>query len=195
MVTALVPRRIPTTDLVHRCPSKLASPDHQRVVEQAALFQVRQQGCRRPIGHPAVNFQQLVEIQVVVPVGVKQLNKTHSPLDHPPGQQTIRSIPPRRLIIQPVHLQRRRRFIREVQQVGSFGLHPVGQFIGRDAGRDLVIPGLLQTQRVESPNGVHPNPLEHLADPGRVLQVQDRLTFTAERHSAIGRREKPVCPQ
>ncbi len=80
--------------LAHRRPAELAAPDDQRVVEQSALFQVRDQGrmpADRPRGQtrsrPVVRFS--AAAAVVVPVGVVELHEADAALHQPTGQQTV----------------------------------------------------------------------------------------------------------
>ena len=82
MVAALLPLR-------GRRPAELAAPDDQRLVQQAALLQVRQQGRDRLVGLPGV-VAVVQDVAVVVPrlaVAVIDLRHAHAALRQPAGHQ------------------------------------------------------------------------------------------------------------
>src|SRR5205807_367046 len=64
-----------TAALDHRRAAELAAPDHQRVVQQAALLQVLDQGGAGPVGVLAVLGQVLLEVAVLVPGLVEQFHE------------------------------------------------------------------------------------------------------------------------
>src|SRR6266536_4187637 len=81
--------------LRHRLPAKLAAPDDQRLVQQPAPLQVRQERMNRPIDLGSVDLQVLLDAVVGVPVllvvsaaGV-DLHETDAALDQPPRDQTL----------------------------------------------------------------------------------------------------------
>src|SRR5579875_4027840 len=69
--------------LEHWRAAKLTAPDHQRIVQQAALLQIRQEGIRRPISQAATDSHVACQVAVVVPAAVIQLNEAHAPLGQP----------------------------------------------------------------------------------------------------------------
>ena len=80
--------------LVHRRSAKLASPDHQRVLEQPAPLEVRQQGRDRPVDFLALLGQVLDDVvagtrAVAIPSPVEELNVAHPSLEQPAGQQAV----------------------------------------------------------------------------------------------------------
>ena len=62
MIAALLARRVAATHLVHGCSAKFTTPDHQGIVEKAALFQVQHQCGRSAISHVAVLFQLCIQV-------------------------------------------------------------------------------------------------------------------------------------
>ena len=72
-----------------RRPAELAAPDDQRVVEQAARLQVRQQRRDRPVALLGV-VAVVGDVAVIVPrlaVAVVDLHHAHAALDQPAGDQ------------------------------------------------------------------------------------------------------------
>src|SRR6185503_9997823 len=70
----------------HR-PAELAAPDDQRVVEQAALLQVLDEGGRRLIGVTALDGELRGQIVVLIPASVDELDEADAALREAPGQQ------------------------------------------------------------------------------------------------------------
>ena len=74
--------------------TEFASPDHQRLVEQTASFQILQQTGDRLIGGKGIVLVSGFETAVLVP-GLKasrcviELHESHAPLDEAPGQKTL----------------------------------------------------------------------------------------------------------
>ena len=70
-------------------PSKLTAPDNQCVIEQAAGFEVFDQGGAGLVGVPGLSFDALGQAAVVVPVTVAQLDEADAPLGQTASQETI----------------------------------------------------------------------------------------------------------
>ena len=135
-------------------------PDHQRRVEQAALLQVLEQRRHRLIGHAAVERQLLVEVAVMVPRGVIQVDEAHAALDQPAGQQAVGGeavvLTPAaaaagpRLAIRPVDAVRSSvSFVSPLRSIssGAGRLHAEGQFVRRDAAVDFRIAEVVRAAR------------------------------------------------
>ena len=76
--------------LGHRRAAELAAPDDQRVVEHAALLQVLDQRRRAAWSTSlAVPAMSLLDVAVVVPVAVVELDEPHAALGQPAGQQAV----------------------------------------------------------------------------------------------------------
>ena len=60
---------------------ELAAPEHDRVLQQAALLQVHDQRGGGLIGVAALQFQLRVQVAVLIPAGVHQLHKADAALD------------------------------------------------------------------------------------------------------------------
>src|ERR1051326_2688531 len=73
----------------HGRPSEFATPNHQRVIQQAAALQVAdQRGCGL-IDFLADLIERLADIGVMIPVGVIKLHKPDTALDQTRRQETI----------------------------------------------------------------------------------------------------------
>ena len=69
--------------------AELAAPDHQRVVQQAALLEVLDQRGRGLVGVAALAANLLGQRGVLVPAHVEELDEAHAALGQPPGQQAV----------------------------------------------------------------------------------------------------------
>ena len=77
--------------LGHRRAAELAAPDDQRVVEHAALLQVGDQRRRRADRlRSAIAGDVVLDVAVMVPVAVIELDEPHAALGQPPRQQAVR---------------------------------------------------------------------------------------------------------
>ena len=140
--------------LDHRRPAELAAPDHQRVVEQAALLQVLDQRRAGLVGVLAILLEIRHEVAVLVPRLVEQLDEPDAPLDQPAGEQAV--VGERRLAwLGAVHVEDVLRLLGDVHELRGARLHPERHLERVDAGGDLgvadgVEPDLVQAvDRVE----------------------------------------------
>src|SRR5207245_707838 len=69
--------------------AKLAAPDHERVVEHAALLEVLDQRGGRLIGVLALNLELRRQVLMLIPAGVNELDIAHAAFRQPPGQQAM----------------------------------------------------------------------------------------------------------
>ena len=133
VVASLAPLR-------ERHPSELRVPQHERVLQQAALLEVAQQARDRLVGRQAHRRQLFQDAVVVVPIvgrtarSAPDLDEPHAPFDQPPGQQTALAEVLGRLFIQAVLLVSRRRFPAEIERFGGAQLHLRRQLVRPDAG-------------------------------------------------------------
>ncbi len=64
--------------LQERRATELTAPDDQRIVQQAALLKVFDQRRGRRVGIATLDFQLCVQIAMLIPTGVHQLDKPHA---------------------------------------------------------------------------------------------------------------------
>src|SRR5437868_2876226 len=89
--------------LAARRPAELGRPDHDRLVEQAALLEVLQQPGERPIDLGAQGGVVTLEGGVRVPgtgraAAVEDLHEADAALHQPPGRQALLAEGPRDLV-------------------------------------------------------------------------------------------------
>ena len=82
--------RLVDVALGHRRAAELAAPNHERVVEHAALLEVGDQRGARP-GRPTRHSSGDVRSDVVVevPIAVIEVNEPHAALGQPAGEQAV----------------------------------------------------------------------------------------------------------
>src|SRR5436853_103581 len=69
--------------------AELAAPNHQRIVQHAALFQVADQSRRRAIYLLGFECDVGLDTAVVVPIAVVELDESYTALGQPSGQQAV----------------------------------------------------------------------------------------------------------
>ena len=102
-------------------PAELAAPDHQRLVEQTALFQVLDEGGGGLVDVLALAADLRRQAAVLVPAAVHELDEPHAALDHPPGEQAVagEAAVDRAVSSRPYMSQDRLRLARQVGQLGD----------------------------------------------------------------------------
>ena len=176
-------------------PAEFAAPDHQRLVEQAALLEILHQGRGSLVRLEALLLQAPRQRVVVVPAAVEQLHAAHSALDQPAGQQAVAGICARLARVLPVHLHHALRLARKVRQFRHRGLHAVGHFVLCDAVLDLRIAELLEANSVQRAQVVQIGAPVLAGESVRVVEVQDRLPAGAELHGLVARGQEAAAPQ
>src|SRR5260370_17650959 len=73
----------------HGRSAKFAAPDHERIVEHAALLEVFDQRGTRLVGVFTVLLEIMLQIAVLVPRFVEKLHKAHAAFQEPPGEQAV----------------------------------------------------------------------------------------------------------
>src|SRR5690349_8741523 len=72
-----------------RQPAELAAEQHERFVKQAALFEIGQERGRRLIGRGRLIDQTLVQVVVMIPAWLADLDESHAGLAQPPGHEAL----------------------------------------------------------------------------------------------------------
>ena len=122
--------------LGHRRPAELAAPDDQGLVEHAALLEVLDQGGGAAVDLGGGPADVALEVAVVVPVAVIELDEPDAALGQAAGQQAVRgegAVAP----LGAVEVEDVLRLVRDVHQLGDARLHPEGRLVGADPGGDL----------------------------------------------------------
>ena len=130
-----------------RLASEFAAPDHQRVVEHAALLQVLEKACNRLVGVAAVVLVVLHEIAMGVPVRVIMcasridLDESDATLDESARQQALATEVVRTSFADPVELLGLRVLVLEIDGLRCGRLHSIGQFVAVDSGLEIRVSG------------------------------------------------------
>ena len=118
----------------------------------------------------AVASFQVVVMVPGLPLAMPELDEPDPALEQPPGGQKLPSVHARA-----VHLPDVRRFVADVERLGRFRLHPVGQLERLDAGLELGLVAVpLEVLAVELGQQVELGPLRPGAD-AVVADVRDQL--------------------
>ena len=177
----------------HGGPAEFPSPDYQRPLQQPALLQVADQGCRSLVRETALFDETALHVRMVVPAGMIDIDETDSPFHQTPRQQAVAG--ERRLsLLGAVHFQRRRTLPRQVHEFGSAALHAVGQFVGTDARGDLRIADDAGMVAVEIPQQVQRVPLEPIVDSRWIAHVEDRISLGSKGHALKHRGQESTAP-
>ena len=179
--------------LDHRRAAELAAPQHQRVVQQAALLEIPDQRRARLVRILAVLLQAVDQVAVLVPGLVEQLDEAHAALHQAPGEDAV--VGERGLArFRSVHLQHARRFLREIHQFRRAHLHPVRHLERIDARLDLGIADFPVMHHVEPTDRVERIPLQLPVYPRRIREIQDRVAAGAELHALVHRWQEAAAP-
>ncbi len=128
----------PSAPLRGRQPAELAAEENQRLVEQPR--------CSRSASSAAVGWsvgggvadQPLVQVGVMVPARLGDLDETHARLAQPPGHQALAGEAAGRAGLHAVGVEHRLRLPGDVEQLRHLALHPERQLVGLDHALELV---------------------------------------------------------
>ena len=191
MVAAQLAARIGIA-LDHRRAAEFAAPDHERVVEQAALLEVLDERGAGLVGLASLVFDAFDDFAVMIPAFVEKLHEAHAAFDQPAGEQAVHG--KRRLArFRAIHLQRLRRFLGNVHQLRRAGLHPIRHLKGVDARGDLRIAHRVEMFLVQFLDQVERATLHFVGDAGGIGEKQHRVARFAEGHALINRRQKSAA--
>ena len=179
--------------LDHGRPAELTAPDHQRVVEQPAPFQVLDQRRGGLIGGAAVRLVVPHDVGVGVPALVIDVHEPDAPLDHPPGQQAG---PRERRLgrVGAVEIEGLLALLLEVHQLRGGRLQPEGHLVGGDPGGDLRVARGVEMTTVQRADQVERIALEPGVDALRAGDVQDGIGPVAEADAGIDGRQEAAGP-
>ena len=104
----------------HRGPAKFTSPDNQRILEQAAPFEILNQGSASLVRLSTLPLDPPFDIAVMIPPRMVHLNEPHPAFGETPRQKTVM----RECFLtvargRPVEVERFSAFLRKVHQLWS----------------------------------------------------------------------------
>ena len=108
--------------------AELAAPNDEGAVEEAALFEVGEERGERAVDLTGLGGEFLVEVLVMVPAVVPDLDDAHAALDEPAGDKELFA-----LLAGAVGGAGGFGFFGDVERVGGLGLHAEGDLVGFEA--------------------------------------------------------------
>src|SRR6266404_4016866 len=118
-----------------RCAAKFAAPNHECVLQHAAVLEVLEQGTNSLIAFLGQIAMVDFYIIVIVPGlarAMPDLHEAHSTLDQSPGDEQLTSLSP-----VAIHFSNCFRLFCRIESIGSIDLHAVSQLKRLDARLDL----------------------------------------------------------
>ncbi len=122
--------------LGHGSAAEFSAPDDECVVEEAALFEVGEEGPGGFIGEWAADVHIFDEVAVVVPSAVVEVDEADAFFGEAAGEEAIGGVGAV-AGLGSVHIEDVLGFVAEVHQVGDGHLHLEGHFVGGDPGFDF----------------------------------------------------------
>ena len=124
--------------LRHRRTAELSAPDHQRIVQHAALFQVRDQRSGRLIHFFGLERHVGFYTAMMVPIAVIELDEPHAAFGQPARQQAVGGERPV-TGLRAVHVENLLRLLAHVHKVRDAALHLERHLVLRHARQNLRI--------------------------------------------------------
>jgi len=187
------------TFFVHRGASEFAAPDDQRFIEQAALFEVGDQGIHWTVD--VFRFSGNAGDEVVaragavhVPAVIEQLNKTHAPFDHASGEQAVIR-KRRRTARRAIEVVRFFGFTGEIDGFGDRHLHTEGKFVLVNAGQRFRIAELFEFEFIQRFERIQTAAADVAVDALGVRDVENRVTRGTALHALIHGGQEAAAPE
>src|SRR4051794_20324422 len=117
--------------------AELGGEENKRVGQEAALFEVFEQGGRWLIDVAALVGKLTGDGDVLVPAAMKELHEADVALDEAAGKEAVGGVTARAMHVGAVAFQRRGGFAADVGQLWNGRLHAEGHLIGLNAGERL----------------------------------------------------------
>ena len=186
-------------DFAHGGAAEFAAPDDDGVIEEAALFEVFDEGGGGLVDVEAFGGEVFLEVfggaAVVVPVGVVELDEADTAFDESAGEEAVAGEAGFFGVFDAVEVEGGLGFVTGVHQFGGTGLHAVGHFIGVDAGGDFVVAGFDEVFQVQFANGVDDLALLGGGDLGGGGEVDDGVALVAEGDALVGGGQDAAAPE
>ena len=179
---------------VGRAP-ELAAPHDERVVEKAALGEVRHERCARLVGLRALMRDAASHAAVLIPSLVEQLHEPHTALDETTREQAVRGERPRLARGFAVARERRIALAAEIRCLGHAGLHAERKLGLLHARQRLGIAVDLRALAAHACQRVQHRATVCALDALWIAEEQHRVLARTERHALVFARQKARAPQ
>lgn len=179
----------------HGGASEFAAPDDECVFEEAALFEVGDEGGAGLIGLAALVDEAFFDLGVVVPSGVVDLDEADAALGEAAGEEGVVGEGVFGVAgFGAVEVEGGLAFLGEVHEFGGSGLHAVGHFVGVDACFDFGVEGRVELLLVEIADEVDGIALGFHVEARGIGHVEDGIAGGAEGHALVGGGEETAAP-
>ena len=179
--------------------AEFATPQDQGVFQQAAGFQVGEEGRNRLIDGLAALGEVFAEAAMLIPGvvggGVKELHEPHPPLDQSTGQQALAAKEFGSRFAGSVKLVCCFALPGQIERFGGFPLHAKRQFERGDPGVELAV-GLaaLLVELVQAAEGIELGSLM-VERSGLVGDIGNRILQISDEGTLVGTRQKAGSPK
>ena len=171
--------------LAVRSSSEFAAPDDEGVVEEAAHFEVFDEGRGGLIGVLALTAKLFRQREVLVPAHVKELDEADVALGEASGHEAVVSVGSARLDVGSIHIENVLRFVGNVGEFGDRGLHAVSELVAFDAGGDLGVGEFVELLFIEFGEVVEHFAACFSAETFRVREIEDGVAGAHELYSGV----------
>ena len=175
--------------------AELRGPQHERVVEQAAAFEIADERRRRLIERLALEVQLVRQAAVLVPPAEVELDEPHAALRQAPRQKAVggeRAGLPRFVAVK---RERLRRLGREVGELRRGRLHSISELGLRDPGFDLRIERARGFDRVQLRDGVEETPAIGARHAARIVEEEHGRRAAPKPAALMFARQKRAAPE
>ena len=163
--------------------AEFTAPDDEGVFEEAAHFQIFDQRGGGAVGVGALDFELGVEVAVLIPTGVHELDEFHTALGESAGHQAVVGEGALAFHIGAVHVENGLRFVGKIGEFGHAGLHAESHFILADARGDFRVAEVLEFGFVEFGDVVEEAAPDFAAHTIGIGEVQNGVTTAPEFHT------------
>ena len=174
--------------------AELTAPDHQGLVQQPPLFEVRNQRPRAAVRVETLVSQLGGQRPVLVPAPVHDLHHTDPALHQTARHQSAVRKTSRFAGIGPVQVQDALRFVAEINQFRNASLHSKCHLVLGNPRLDLRIAHPFKTTLVEGRQRIEHCPAFTGAHTVGIGQVQHRIPASAQRHPVVAGGQKTAGP-
>ena len=160
--------------LDHGSASEFPAPNDEGVFEESALFQVGEKAGAGLVDAAGLSGKGGIDVLVVIPAFVENLDEAHAALDEPAGEQAVfGEDSSRSIVVETVESQNVVGFALHVREFGNGCLHAVGQFVLSDAGLDFGIVVAIEGVGVELAESIDHITAMVGGDAVRVIEVEE----------------------